>query len=234
MKRNATRLIWIDLETTGTDQVQSNGQIGSQFHHILEVAGIITDSDLNVIGEPIKLVIQRTEEELSKCDETVRKMHTENGLLVECLSSPVTHEEAERLLISWVKENGIKRFNTSNKTGGAQLAGNSIRFDKNFIANQMPGFDEYLHYRTFDVSVLATAAAMWNPELVVKKQYNHRSLEDISESIKEALFYRGCFENTLEGQPGRTIFRAGYERGVELGSVEQMDQAWVDYKSNAQ
>lgn len=170
-------LAWMDLEMTGLD---------AETDVIVEVATIITDDDLNIIAEGPDIVIKRTAEELSSMGDFVREMHTKSGLLASIMSSTVSSDEAREATLSFLKEH-IKEPRT------VPLCGNSIGTDRRFLTKHWPDIEEFLHYRSIDVSTLKELVRRWYPEILKKspeKQTTHRALDDIRESIEELKYYR--------------------------------------------
>lgn len=182
-----------DAETGGLNGVLENGELGMQYYPIFEWAFIVTDHNLNEIGEPLHLIINQTTSEIEKSSKWAVDAHTKSGLLDKVKSSCITLEEAEEKIIEHLKSLGIDAYNRKEKTG-AVFAGNSIMFDRSYMMCQMPRLHEYLHYRQLDVSALALATRAWRPELEEKalavKQYKHEALADIRESIAELKVYR--------------------------------------------
>lgn len=171
------RLVWIDLEMTG---------LNPNTHVIIEIATVVTDEDLTILAEGPSLAINRTEEELGEMNKWNVTTHTNSGLLERVRKSDVTIELAEELTLKFISS-------WINK-GVSPLAGNSIGQDRRFLRKEMPTIDEYLHYRTIDVSTLKELAARWRPELKpYKKKGSHRALDDIKESIEELNYYRKHF-----------------------------------------
>lgn len=166
----------MDLEMTGLDPERER---------IIEIATIITDSDLNVVAEGPEIVIAQPAELLDGMDEWNTKHHTESGLLQRVRASRTTEAEAEettlRFIGDWCDE----------KT--APLAGNSIHQDRRFLGRYMKRIDNFLHYRIIDVSSVKELARRWYPETAQRaplKRNSHRALDDIRESIKELRYYR--------------------------------------------
>jgi oligoribonuclease len=182
-------LVWVDLETTGLDNelINDNGHqtIGSLYHRIMEIAVVVTDKDLNIIGEGLELIIKMSDDDLSRMIPWAEDFHGKSGLTEECKNSNLTLKDAEQEVLSFLKEKGV-----SLKL--SPLCGNSIRLDRNFIAAQMPEFEDFLHYRQLDVSTPKILSQLWFPELQkkVKKKLGHRALGDILESIEELKFYK--------------------------------------------
>lgn len=171
------RIVWIDLEMTGLDIHK---------HTIVEVAALITDADLNVLGEGVDVVVHASEEELGRMNEFVTNMHESSGLLAEIRESKVTLKEAEDAVLELIAKH-------CDSEHPAPLAGNSIGTDRGFIREYMPRLDEALHYRMIDVSTVKELARRWAPRVYYhqpEKNMSHRALADIVESIRELDFYR--------------------------------------------
>jgi oligoribonuclease len=174
--RSADRIVWIDCEMTGLD-------LGRDA--LIEVAALVTDSELNVLGDGVDVVIACPPEALESMPDVVREMHTTSGLLDE-LAGGVSMEEAQRRVMEYVREH----VPDAKK---APLAGNSVGTDRGFLARDMPELDEHLHYRIIDVSSVKELARRWYPRTYFaapKKQGGHRALADIRESIQELRYYR--------------------------------------------
>ncbi|MGZ6793015.1 MAG: oligoribonuclease [Mycobacteriales bacterium] len=181
------RLVWIDCEMTGLD-------LGSDL--LLEVAALVTDSELNVLGEGVDVVIGATREQLARMPEVVRDMHATSGLTEEVLTSTVTVREAEERVLAYLREHV--------EPGKAPLCGNSIGTDRGFVARDMAELDGFLHYRMVDVSSVKELARRWYPRAYFnspKKAGGHRALADIHESVKELRYYRST---VFVPQPGPT------------------------------
>src|SRR4051794_39000587 len=183
------RLVWIDCEMTGLDL---------QKDALIEVAVLVTDSELNVLGDGIDVVVappaDRLPGLLDDMVEVVREMHTASGLL-EALSGGITMDEAEQRILAYVREH-------VPEAGKAQLAGNSVGTDRGFLARDMPELEQHLHYRIVDVSSIKELARRWYPRVYFnapKKTGNHRALGDIRDSIAELRYYR---EAIFVPQPG--------------------------------
>jgi oligoribonuclease len=174
------RLVWIDLEMTGLDTVR---------HTIVEIAVLITDSELELVDDGIDLVVHASPDELAKMDDFVRKMHTKSGLLPAIEASTLTLEDAGRAVLAYLAEQ-------LPGPGTAPLCGNSIGVDRRFLDRYLPEVDQFIHYRSIDVSSLKELCRRWNP-VVYKgrpgKQETHRALDDIKESLEELRFYRDRF-----------------------------------------
>lgn len=170
-------LAWMDLEMTGLDPAR---------HVIVEIATLLTDDDLNIIAKGPDLVVHASDEELAKMEEIVVEMHTKSGLLDQIRTSTVTLEEAGAATLSFLQEH-IEAERT------VPLCGNSIGMDRRFLAVHLPEIEEFLHYRSVDVSTIKELARRWYPDVLAqtpRKDAGHRALDDITESINEMRFYR--------------------------------------------
>ncbi len=179
MANEQPNLIWIDCEMTGLDLEKDV---------LVEIAVLVTDSDLNVIGEGIDLVITATPEQLAGMNEFVTQMHTNSGLITE-IPTGISVSAAEDLIIRYLES-------ASTIAGKSPLAGNSVSVDRSFIARDMPRLNDYLHYRTIDVSSVKELARRWNAKVYFNspaKTGNHRALGDIQDSIAELAHYRANF-----------------------------------------
>jgi oligoribonuclease len=179
MANEQPNLIWIDCEMTGLDLEKDV---------LVEIAVLVTDSELNVIGEGIDLVIAATPEQLAGMNEFVTQMHTNSGLITE-IPSGISVSAAEDLIIKYLES-------ASTIAGKSPLAGNSVSVDRSFIARDMPRLNDYLHYRTIDVSSVKELARRWNAKVYFNspaKVGNHRALGDIQDSIAELAHYRANF-----------------------------------------
>ena len=173
----AQELVWLDLEMTGLDPKR---------HRIIEIATIITDSELNVIAEGPDLVIHAQDKILECMNDYVHEMHHSSGLLDEVRKSTISIEEAESKTLEFLDEHLEKKYKPP-------LCGNSIGTDRRFLDAQMNSLESRLHYRVVDVSSIKELAMRWNPEIDAKiapKMETHRALDDIIESIEELKFYR--------------------------------------------
>lgn len=173
------KLVWIDLEMTGLDPVKDV---------ILEIAVLVTDSDLNPVGDGLDLVVHQPAAALDAMEDIVKEMHARSGLTDAVLLSTVTLEEAEQRALALVREHvPLER--------SAPLCGNSIGTDRTFIARYMPELDRHLHYRMVDVSSIKELARRWYPRAYNKspqKGGGHRALADILESVEELRYYRSA------------------------------------------
>jgi oligoribonuclease len=175
-------LMWCDLEMTGLDPDR---------HVIVEIAMVATGPDLQVLDEGLDLVVHQDDDALTTMDDFVRNMHTKSGLLEAIRASTTSLEDAGAQVLDYVRGHVPQRT--------APLCGNSIGVDRRFLARYLPTLDEYLHYRSVDVSTVKELARRWYPEAFRKrpdKQEHHRALHDIQESIAELRYYR------------ETVFRA--------------------------
>jgi oligoribonuclease len=180
------RLVWIDCEMTGLDLAKDA---------LIEIAVLVTDAELNVLGDGVDLVIHADDEALANMPDVVREMHARSGLTEEVRRSTMTLEEAERRALAYIREHVPEP-----KT--APLAGNSIATDRGFIARDMPTLDSYLHYRMVDVSSIKELIRRWYPRIYYAKPEKglaHRALADIKESIGELKYYR---KTAFVPQPG--------------------------------
>ncbi|HEX3796021.1 MAG TPA: oligoribonuclease [Acidimicrobiales bacterium] len=177
-------LAWIDLEMTGLDPAR---------HTIVEVASLITDDDLAIIAEGPDLVVHASTEQLAEMDEFVTAMHTRSGLLPEIVASTLTLEEAATATLEF-----LQKYIPDART--IPLAGNSIGTDRRFLAVQMPEVEEFLHYRSVDVSTIKELSRRWHPEVykaAPAKKGGHRALQDIRESVDELAYYRTALFNPI-------------------------------------
>ncbi len=167
-------LVWIDLEMTG---------LNPETDHILEIASIVTDGELNILAYGPEIVINQSNEVLDSMNEWCVKQHGESGLTEKVRNSLITLADAEKLTLKFIRK----------LTGRAKvpLCGNSIGQDKMFLMKYMPKVINQLHYRTVDVSTIKELASRWYPNLPrFAKKTSHRALDDIQESIAELKYYR--------------------------------------------
>jgi len=182
---NNDRIVWIDCEMTGLDPVADA---------LVEVAVVVTDSELTVLGEGVDVVIRPPAEAVEQMNDFVRAMHTSSGLIEE-LDRGLTMAEAEERVLDYIRT-------WVPDPGKAPLAGNSVGTDKVFLARDMPTLAEHLHYRVIDVSSVKELARRWYPRIYFqspKKNGGHRALADILESIDELRYYRAAM---FVPQPG--------------------------------
>jgi len=180
-------LVWIDCEMTG---------LNPEVDALIEIAVVITDSELNAVDEGIDIVVKPTPASVEQMNDFVRNMHTESGLITE-LDNGLELLEAQSLVLEY-----IQRFIPNAKE--APLAGNTIGTDRIFISKYLPKVDEHLHYRSIDVSSIKELSRRWYPRVyfqMPKKDGGHRALADILDSIRELRYYR---ETVFVELPGPT------------------------------
>lgn len=168
----------MDLEMTGLDPDR---------HVIVEIATLITDDDLTIVAEGPNLIIATPELALEGMDEVVVAMHTRSGLLDAIRTTTTTHDQARDATLAFLQE-------YCGEARTMPLCGNSIGTDRRFLAKRMPEIDEYLHYRSVDVSTVKELARRWYPDAVKnapRKAGGHRAMDDIKESVSELQYYRG-------------------------------------------
>jgi oligoribonuclease len=196
------RLVWIDCEMTGLDLVNDA---------LIEVAALVTDFDLNVLGEGVDIIIKPPAEALDQMIEFVRNMHESSGLL-EQLEHGVTLQEAEERVMAYLREH-------CQKDSRPPLAGNSVATDRAFVARDMPQLDAFLHYRIVDVSSIKELARRWYPKAYFNaptKRGNHRALADIQESIEELRYYRETVFVPAPGPDSDTSKQAATRHGGSI------------------
>ena len=172
-------VVWIDCEMTGLD-VASDA--------LVEVAVLVTDAQLNILGDGLDIVIATPDDRLDTMGDFVREMHTKSGLIDEIHAATTTMADAEQQILEYVKS-------CVPNAGKAPLAGNTIGTDRAFLARDMPALMDYLHYRNIDVSTIKELARRWYPRVFFhapEKRGNHRALADIKESIQELRYYRAA------------------------------------------
>ena len=175
----ADRLAWLDLEMTGLDTSR---------HTIVEIAVLITDANLELVDDGIDLVVHATPAELARMDDFVVGMHTKSGLLPQIETSTLSLPDAGGQVLEYLRTHVAEH--------SAPLCGNSIGVDRRFLDRYLPAVDQYLHYRSIDVSSLKELARRWNPAVLKgqpAKKSTHRALDDIRESIEELRYYRDAF-----------------------------------------
>jgi oligoribonuclease len=176
---HAAVLVWMDLEMTGLDPTR---------HVIVEVASLVTDDDLTVIEEGPDLVVSAPPAALAAMEEPVRGMHERSGLRAAVEASAVSLEEAGARTLGFIRAH-------VPEPGTAPLCGNSIGTDRRFLAAHLPAIENYLHYRSIDVSTIKELCRRWYPEAFAaapEKASGHRALEDIRESVAELAYYRAA------------------------------------------
>jgi oligoribonuclease len=188
----ADLLVWIDCEMTGLDLDKDK---------LIEVAALVTDPELRVLGEGVDLVIHADDAALDAMPEIVREMHAKSGLTEEVRRSTITMAEAEEVVLAHIRE-----FVPNPRS--TPLCGNSIATDRGFLARDMPALDSFLHYRMIDVSSIKELARRWYPRVYFgqpPKGLAHRALADIRESIRELEYYR---RTIFVPQPGPDVDQA--------------------------
>ncbi len=199
-------LVWIDCEMTGLD-LRSDA--------LIEIAALVTDPDLRVLGEGVDIVIHAEPDVLDSMTDVVRQMHDHSGLTEAARASTVTLRQAEEKVLEY-----ITRYVPEPRT--APLCGNSIATDRSFIARDMPELDAYLHYRMIDVSSIKELCRRWYPRVYYgqpPKGLAHRALADIRESIRELEYYR---RTVFVPPPGPDVETA---RAIGAALVEGSDTA---------
>lgn len=201
-------LVWIDCEMTGLDLKSDR---------LIEIAVLVTDSELNILGDGLDVVIHADEAAMSSMIDVVAQMHAKSGLIDEVRASTVDLATAEDMVMTYIREH-VKQAKT------APLAGNSIATDRGFIARDMPKLDDYLHYRMIDVSSIKELCRRWYPRIYFgqpEKGLAHRALADIHESIRELRYYR---QTAFVAPPGPSTSDIAAV-AAELGPVANGDSA---------
>ena len=186
-------LVWIDCEMTGLDVSRDA---------LIEVACLVTDGDLNILGDGISVVIKPPAVALEGMGDFVRDMHATSGLLPE-LSSGVELGEAEELVLAYIREHATE--------GKAPLAGNTVGMDRVFLERDMPTLSAWLHYRVVDVSSVKELARRWYPRAYFhapEKTGGHRALGDIQDSVRELRYYRETIFVPLPGPDSESARKA--------------------------
>lgn len=169
------RLVWIDLEMTGLDPARDR---------IIEIATIVTDSQLNLVAEGPVIAIHQSDEQLSLMDEWNTRTHTGTGLVERVRKSGVTTAEAEAQTLAFLAQH--------LKEGVSPMCGNSVHQDRRFMQHEMQALEAFFHYRNLDVSTLKELARRWKPSALegLSKKSTHLALDDIRDSIEELKHYR--------------------------------------------
>ncbi|XP_059475710.1 oligoribonuclease isoform X2 [Neocloeon triangulifer] len=170
-------LVWIDLEMSG---------LNVETDKILEFACLLSDGQLENVKEGPSYVIHQSDDVLDNMNEWCTNQHSKTGLTESCRKSTVSEADAEKWVMEFLEENGIKQ-------GEARLAGNTVYMDRLFLAKYMPKIDQHLHYRIVDVSSVKELCKYWYPSKFYQapnKEGNHRAMEDIYASLKELKYYR--------------------------------------------
>ncbi len=199
------RLVWIDCEMTG---------LSLEADALIEVAALVTDFELNVLGEGVDVVVKPPMEALDQMDDFVRNMHVSSGLLDE-LDNGVTLQEAEDQVLAYIKEHCADGSRPP-------LAGNTVATDRSFLARDMPQLESFLHYRIVDVSSIKELSRRWYPRAYYQsppKSGNHRALADIQESIEELRYYRAAVFVPSPGPDSEAAKALAQEHGGSLTGV---------------
>jgi oligoribonuclease len=178
MAVDSNNLIWLDMEMSG---------LAPDSDRILEMAFIVTDSELNLVAEGPVLVVHQPDEVLAAMDSWNRSVHAKSGLVEKVKASTLAEAEAERLSLAFLEQHVAK--------GVSPMCGNSICQDRRFLARWMPQLEAHFLYRNLDVSTLKELVRRWKPEIAraLKKEGKHEALADILESIEELKYYREHF-----------------------------------------
>ncbi|MFT4217017.1 MAG: oligoribonuclease [Micropruina sp.] len=198
----ADLLVWIDCEMTGLDLTSDA---------LIEVAALVTDGELNVLGDGVDVVVKPSAAALSQMSDFVREMHDKSGLLT-LLDDGLDMETAEQQVLDYVRQ-WVPNVRT------APLAGNTIGTDRAFLARDMPALESHVHYRNVDVSSIKELARRWYPRAYYNtptKSGNHRALADIRESIEELRYYR---EAVFVPQPGLSTAELRKIAAVHQGAL---------------
>jgi oligoribonuclease len=178
MAQDSRHLIWIDMEMSG---------LNPESDRVLEIAIVITDSELNTVAEAPVLVVHQSVDVLDRMDDWNKSTHSKSGLVERVKASLLTEREAEERMLAFVADYVPPRI--------SPMCGNSVHQDRRFLVRYMPQLEEYFLYRNLDVSTLKELARRWKPELMtgLTKQGRHEALADIHESIEELRYYREHF-----------------------------------------
>jgi len=205
-------LVWIDCEMTGLDLKSDR---------LIEIAVLVTDGELNLLGDGLDVVIHADDAELDGMVEVVATMHRKSGLTEEVRASTIDVPSAEAMVLDYIRGH-VKQANT------APLAGNSIGTDRGFIARDMPTLDDFLHYRMIDVSSIKELCRRWFPRIYFgqpEKGLAHRALADIHESIRELQYYRRTAFVTPPGPSTSDIAAISAELSPPASDDDQIDSA---------
>jgi len=178
MAQDPNNLIWIDMEMSGLDPDADK---------VLEVAIVVTDSQLNTVAEAPVLVVHQPDAVLDRMDHWNKSTHAKSGLIERVKASTLTEDEVERRMTAFLAEHVPPKV--------SPMCGNSVHQDRRFLARHMPALEAHFHYRNLDVSTLKELARRWKPAIVagLVKHGKHEALADINESIEELKYYREHF-----------------------------------------
>ncbi|CAM3522672.1 oligoribonuclease [Nocardioides dubius] len=196
------RLVWIDCEMTGLD-------LGADA--LIEVAALVTDFELNVLGDGVDLIIKPPAEALEQMGDFVRTMHTTSGLLDE-LANGITLADAEEQVLDYIRQHCADGSRPP-------LAGNTVATDRAFLARDMANLESFLHYRIVDVSSIKELSRRWYPRAYFQapaKKGNHRALADIQESIEELRYYREAVFVPAPGPDSETARAVAAKHGGSI------------------
>ena len=205
------RLVWIDCEMTGLDL---------EADALIEVAALVTDFELEVLGDGIDLVVKPPPEALDQMGDFVRDMHRSSGLL-DHLSHGITLAEAEEQVLTYIRAH-------CPEGSRPPLAGNTVATDRSFLARDMPALETFLHYRIVDVSSIKELSRRWFPRAYYQspaKRGNHRALADIQESIEELRYYREAVFTTPPGPDSDTARAIAARHGGSLTGLGEQEAA---------
>ncbi|MEV5834433.1 oligoribonuclease [Nocardia sp. NPDC052112] len=208
-------VVWMDCEMTGL-RLDSD--------KLIEVAALVTDSDLNILGDGVDIVIHADDAALAAMPQVVADMHARSGLTEEVRRSTVTLADAEQQVLDYIRE-------YAPAAGTVPLAGNSIATDRGFIARDMPALDAHLHYRMIDVSSIKELCRRWYPRIYFgqpEKGLTHRALADIKESIRELEYYRRTAFVAAPGPSTAEITAVADELSGGADSAEQSSTSETD------
>jgi oligoribonuclease len=178
MAQDPNSLIWIDMEMSG---------LNPEVDRVLEIAVVVTDSELNTVAEAPVLVVHQADALLNAMDEWNRSVHSKSGLIARVRASALSEAGAEEQMVRF-----LERF---VPPAASPMCGNSVHQDRRFLVRHMPRLEAYFHYRNLDVSTLKELARRWNPQVIagLTKHGKHEALADIHESIEELKYYRERF-----------------------------------------
>ncbi|TDR72998.1 oligoribonuclease [Paludibacterium purpuratum] len=178
MAQDQNNLIWLDMEMTG---------LNPDTDRIIELAAVITDSQLNIVAESPVLAVHQTDSVLDGMDDWNKSTHGRSGLIERVRASTLSEADAETQMLAFLQQHTLPR--------SSPMCGNSICQDRRFMARWMPTLETHFHYRNLDVSTLKELCKRWKPEIArgVVKKGKHEALADILESIEEMRYYRDNF-----------------------------------------